>query len=235
MVSAAATLAASIIGCRGSQPDGGSQDAHKVAELKSQAAALTKPLAQVRAAVPEPAQLAEAGCTDDELRLRLEGGYARALLADYDYLGWYHQAAGDPYQGPQERWQLLTARSLLAVAPPASIDNKKAAIDALFRLQGLRAEYQYLAVVRATQRELPRLEGERFHAGAFQGWLMVFEVAAAKRWCQARVSAHSSTEIVGTERQARERVIWLDFQRHLRRELHAALARITRRMNLVID
>ena len=174
-------------------------------------------------------------CPDDALRLKLDGGYTRALLADFDYLGWYHKVAQNPYQGPKERWNVLTARSLLSVAHPDSVDNRKTAIDALYRLQGLRAEHEYVAVVRATQQRLPRLDGERFHAGVFQGWLMVFEVPAAKRLCQARVAAHSSTEIVGTERQARERVIWLDFQRHLRRELHAALARITRRMNLVVD
>ena len=159
VVSAVATLATSAAGCRSSERDGSSKAAAQVADFKSRAAALAKPLAQVRAAVPDPGQLAEMSCPDDALRLKLDGGYTRALLADFDYLGWYHKVAQNPYQGPKERWNVLTARSLLSVAHPDSVDNRKTAIDALYRLKGLRAEHEYVAVVRATQQRLPRLDG----------------------------------------------------------------------------
>ena len=121
------------------------------------------------------------------------------------------------------------------IDPPQPMTDVKQVIDTLYRMKKLQERYRHLAVVRGTKRELPRAEGQKFHAGFFKGWLVVVDLDSAAPLCQARVFIESSLEVAGKTGQSREQAVWKDYRGHLHKGLNDAAHRITERLTLDVD
>ena len=224
-----------IAGCRCTEPPAGGEDPAAREPVATQVAAFAAQMVELGALVPDPAELQEAPCPDEELGAELDGGFGRMLLVDHDYLERFARPELEPYAGEREPWQVLTAKPLREIRAPRATDDVRRLTDLLFRIQRLEQRYRYYAVVLASQQRLPREEGARFHPGAYAGWLVVVDRQARQRLCQAEVAAESSAEVAGYASVARNAVLWQDFRRHLDRTLHSAASRITRRLELATE
>jgi hypothetical protein len=159
----------------------------------------------------------EQACGEGALA-RLDGGDGRLLLLDAD------ANAGEP-------WRWLTSPPLAALPPPRSLDTSQKVTGALYGMQRLRQDYQYLAVVHAPRRTLPRLDQGKFHPGEWSGWLVLFELESGRALCQTELRARSSDEIAGQVGQAPERAVLRDFVLAVRREIERATTRLSRQLN----
>ncbi len=195
----------------------------------------TERLRKLRAAVPAPEKLQEEPCPDEDLEHELDGGYGRMLLVDYEFLDRYGRDAAGVYAGERSRWSFLSARLLRDLDRVSQLPETKRDIDALVRIQKLDREYDHVAVLRTKRREAPRIEGDKFHGGVFEGWLVVFEWDTRRRLCQAEIMAESSPEVAGLSRQARDEVLWRDFRRRIDVGMDDAVRRLSRRLLLKDD
>jgi hypothetical protein len=231
----ALAVAHAAAGCRCDEQPAITAESQQLLRLKTEATWFAMQLVQIRTAVPRPAGLQEQPCSDEQLKTELDGGYGRMLLADYAYLERYERPELDPYAGPHGPWKVLTAAALRAIDPPQPIVTVKQATNTLYGMQQLQKSYRHLAVLRTTRRELPRIEGTRFHPGVLEGWLVVVELGRALPLCHAQVHAESSQQVAGLEGQDRDRAVWRDFERRLEQQLNDAAKRMTRRLLLVTD
>jgi len=175
----------------------------------------------------------ETKCPDAAIEARL--GQRRPVLAvaTYDALAPFADPSASPFSGDGKRWEKLTSSAVRAIRPPSASAGDTAVVDALFRAQKLEKEYSHLGVLRAEKLQAPQLEGERFSAGRLSGWLAIYDLASGRRECIAAVEAESSGELVGTSRQARDRVMWNDFVGNVREAVHSAAKRVS--TVLVVD
>lgn len=231
----AVVLAHAAAGCRCEEQPTVTAESPQLLRFKSEATWFAMQFVQIRTAVPSPAGLQEQPCNDEQLKTELDAGYGRMLLADHAYLERYERPELDPYAGPREPWKVLTAAELRAIDPPQPIVTVKDITATLFRMQQLQRNYGHLAVLRTTRRELPRIEGERFHPGVLDGWLVIVEFERALPICHAQVHAASSHQVAGLRGQDRDRAVWRDFERRLLQQLNDAARRMTRRLLLVTE
>ena len=192
-------------------------------------------LRQLGAAVPPPGQLEEQPCPDEQLEHQLDGGYGRMLLIDHDFLERYGQDANGVYSGERKRWSFLSARLLREIDRVSQLSEPKRDIEALVRIQKLEREYDHVAVLQTQRREAPRMEGDKFHGGVFEAWLVVFEWRTRRRLCQAEIFAESSPEVAGLTSQARDEVLWRDYRRRIDVGMDDAVRRLSRRLLLKDD
>jgi len=175
----------------------------------------------------------EAKCPDAAIKARLGERRPVLAVASYEALAPFSDPSAKPFSGDAERWEKLTSSAVRAIRPPTASAGDTAVVDALFRAQKLEKEYSHLGVLRAEKLEPPKLEGERFIAGHLSGWLAIYDLASGRRECVATVEAQSSGELVGTTRQARDRVMWNDFVGNVREAVHSAAKRVSE--VLVVD
>ena len=187
-------------------------------------------LVAIRRAVPAAAQVDDQACPDAAIAKRLDGATGSVLLAEYEYLARYSGHASD-----RGRWKFLTTPALRGVPTLAEVHNKKQATDALWNIQKLRKAHPYLAVLRSLHRDLPRMDGQRFHPGVLQGGLFVFDLSNGKLLCRASVDAHSSDQVAGVKGQDRSQALWNDFTLQLRQQLDRALGRVSHQLELDFD
>jgi hypothetical protein len=165
------------------------------------------------------ADLEEQPCPEPRLRQAAKGAPASLLLADAEFV---RELAFEP------RWKMLTTPLLASLPKPSRITTVKQATDALFSVRKLESEHAYVAIVHTTERESPRLDGERYHGGRIAGWLTVFELKSGDSLCRARLDAQSSDEVAGLQGQDRAEVLRNDFSARVRQNVEDAVARISR-------
>jgi len=175
----------------------------------------------------------ETKCPDAAIKARLEGRQPVLAIASYDALAPFSDPNATPFAGDGAHYQTLTSAAVRSIRPPTPTAADSAVIDALFKAQRLEKEHSHLGVLRTEKLEAPKLEGDRFSAGHFSGWLAIYDLGSGKRECVATVEADSSGELVGTTRDARDRVMWKDFVANVREAVHSGAKRVSE--VLVVD
>ncbi len=226
----AVALLSAVVGCHSKAGE------HKrdpgFVRLQKRVAAFDRRLAVIQRAVADAARVEDQACPDAAIDKQLHGSTGSVLLADYAFLGRF---AGKPPVAQQGRFKSLTTPALRDVALPADLHTQKQATDALWKIQKLQRDHPYLAVLRASHRELPHMEGKRFHPGVLSGGLFVFDLSTGKQLCRARVDAHSSEQVAGMKGQDRAQALQNDFSLRLRQELDRALSRVSQQLELDFD
>jgi hypothetical protein len=175
----------------------------------------------------------ETRCPDEAIRARLDGRRPVLAIASYEAMAPFSDPSASPFAGDAASYEKLTSATFRAIHPPTPTAADNAVVDALFKAQTLEKEHSHLGVLRAAKLEPPKLEGDRFSAGHFSGWLAIYDLGSGKRECVADVEADSSGELVGTTRQARDRVMWKDFVSNIREAVHSGVKRVSE--SLVVD
>ncbi len=224
-----AVLLATASGCsREERSPSAGRDEHQA--LLGRLAAAHAPIERIRAHAAG-ASLEPGVCDDAKLAATVKATSQRALLADGASLGRF-AAAPERAERPSPRWAFLTSRALAELPDASSADTVERATDAVFRMQQLRESFGFVAVVRTTRRDGPRLDGERFHAGEIQGALLVYDLAASELRCATAFDARSSELVGGREAKGLEDAMWRDFGGETRRALDRAIAGMTRELVL---
>jgi len=196
---------------------------------KSEIDAFAKRMRTLRERTPEPRDdLGDEPCPDEQLERATRGAPAPLLVADYDYLERFVRPEIDPHAGRGAAFRLLTTPALRAVVPAPRITDESMGNDVLFRIKKLDEEYDYVAVLRTSERLLPRREGGKFHGGRLAGHLVISDLATGKPLCRARVDAESSSEVAGIQGSDPERVLKNDFYAKVRDAIGAAVRRVSR-------
>jgi hypothetical protein len=179
------------------------------------------------------ATLTEAPCPDDRIKKRLGSGGGRLLAAEARSLARF----GGPEieAAPEERWKFLTTSALRAVKAPKEITGQVAAIDSADRIRQLEEDYRHLAIFVAIERRAPSLEGSRFLAGTFSGWVVIFDLGTKEKLCAAHVEARSSEEVAALPATRKEEALWNDYALRVRQALDDVVGRITRHLVLDLD
>lgn len=178
----------------------------------------------------EPGTLKEARCPDEVIREANRGAPGRLLTVEYDYLSYFVAPYVDPYRGERGRWSPLTTAALRKLDPHAQTGTAEELTDLAFSMKALGADLPYWGVLRWLRRQAPRREGEQFHPGVLEGWLVVVDPVARQRLCQARLSVRSSAEVAGLAGRDVDDALWRDFIRQARRGIDEALRRISREL-----
>ena len=212
-----------VLGLAACKPD--PDDSAEVARLRSRAEAIAARWLVLRERVPDPNHAEYQVCPDAE---------GRVVLAEYGFLQRYaRDGGGDP---PEEAaFRLLTSEQLRRVATPAGVQDKRAATDVLFRMLEIERDYPYLAIARPTRREAPRLEGEKYHAGAVAGWITVFSLESGQPICATDFQAASSPEVLGADHADPAELVRRDFAYRLRRALESAFQQMGRGLSLRLE
>lgn len=231
----AASLIGAVLLSLSCRSDEGVARAASEAEAKrSRLTAFNDRMSKLRGGV-ESVPREERPCSESAIERRLRGRESKLLLVDQAYLGRFADPGLDPYGGEAARWKFLTGPALRAIPlfqqPPAD----PALTDAVFKTVKLDETYVYAAVLRGDRREPPRLEGERFHAGILEGWLVLAELKGGPALCATRVSARSSEEVAGRGGQTPNDVLWRDFVRQVRNELDQAAQRLSSRFQVDLE
>jgi hypothetical protein len=224
---------ASATGCD-EKPAGG-VDSDLAERHRRNAEKFIERLHQLRAAVPPPEQLQEEPCPDADLEHQLDGGYGRMLLVDYEFLQRFGQDPNGVYSGDRSRWSFMSGRLPRDLDRVSRLSGTKRNVEILVGAQKLEREYDHVAVLRTVRREAPRMEGDKFHGGVFDGWLVVFEWDTRRRLCQAEIMAQSSPEVAGRSSQGRDEVLWRDYRRHIDAAMDDAARRLSTRLLLHDD
>ena len=185
--------------------------------------------------LPTLEEMTEIPCDDKRLDTEHAGAPGRVMLVDFDYLSSFRAPYRSPYDGSGHFWQQLTHRRLRQIPPSALARGGPGFTDALLEARAVQTDADYWGVLRTSIREIPRVEGSKFHAGIVEGWLVVLEPSERKTLCQVSVSVSSSLEVSGTEGTPVDTVIQRDFSIQLRRGLDASLHRISRQLSLTYD
>lgn len=215
------------LACDRSPADGPRDDrAAELKKTKQQLESELAPLIAAHGATPAPGKVEERVC--DEASQHDESGKPGAMVVgEAVALARLKRADDDPWSGAGARYKPLTAAPLRILVPPARVQNAQHAIDALWNAKKLGREYSHLGVLVAAKREAPRLEGEQFHGGEFDGALVVFRLGKApKVVCAARLSAQSSERVAGLQGKDRDDAMWNDFLSNLKTQVHAAAKRV---------
>jgi hypothetical protein len=219
-------LTALLVACpdRESQ-DGVAEERAALDKLRAGVREFTDKLERLRktTAASIRADLEEQACPEARITQAAKGAPGSLLVADAEFV---RELNFDP------RWKMLTTPALASLPKPSRLTTVKQATDTLFTIRKLEREHAYVAIVHTTERESPRLEGDRYHGGRVVGWLMVFELDGAKLLCRARLEAQSSDEIAGLAGQNRAEVLRNDFSSRVREELEDAVARISRTLRI---
>jgi hypothetical protein len=237
-------------------------------------------LARVRANVPEPSAVTETPCPDAEMlraaRVAVTSGSQgearlRARWVSYETLADFvdkgqtrlerprpsilpnrEELGFDPVPatGPDD-WQWLEDGVLPEVFHPNLYEGSYLE-DELRRTIAEVLANRYLAVLRASNRAMPRIlkagvqldvldrrrelrSGQSFTPGVFQGAILVMDIGAASVVCQATLEARSSATIVyrnrtslGLMRQQPSKELRSDFQDRFHEAARASLGRISK-------
>jgi hypothetical protein len=220
-------VVALAFGCSSKEPKREASGA--TGRTKSEIDAFSKRMRTLRERTPEPRDdLGDEPCPDEQLERATRGAPAPLLVADYDYLERFARPETNPHAGLGAAFRLLTTPALRAIVPAAQIANQSMGTDVLFNIKKLDEAYDYVAVIRTSERLLPRREGGKFHAGRLAGHLVVFELASGKALCRARVDAESSSEVAGIQGSDPERVLKNDFYAKIRDAIGGAVRRVSR-------
>lgn len=176
-------------------------------------------------------QGAARACPDDAIQKKLGSGAGRLLVAEAGALARFESrpqavAPADPH------FEFLTTPALRAIAAPAVLESRKAATDAAYRILELEKEYEYVAIVRPTKRQPPHFNGDRFVAGQFEAWVVVFDLAGAEPLCATQVFATSSEEVAARDGTPKDAALWNDFVMQVRRSLDEAVGQMSRHLRL---
>lgn len=191
-------------------------------------AAVARRYSVMRAATPSSIGADASPCPDEAIAKNAKGGRPLLAVTEYEVLARFDAPGTDPWSGERARYRRLTTPAFAAIDPPAPGASSKAWIDALFKTKKLEEEYSYLGVLRTVKDVPPRLEGEAFTPGSFEGVVAVFEIGREKPMCMAKVSAVSSGELVGTSKQARTTVMWNDYVGNIKTALRDSVRSISK-------
>lgn len=190
-------------------------------------------LSAMRTVALSTATLTETPCPDDRIKKRLGSGGGRLLAAEARSLARF----GGPEieAAPEQRWQFLTTSALRAVQAPKEIAGRVAAIEAADRIRQIEEGYRHLAIFVTIERRAPSLEGSRFLAGTFSGWVVIFDLGTKEKLCAAHVEAQSSEEVAALPATRKEEALWNDYALRVRQALDNVVGRITRHLVLDLD
>jgi hypothetical protein len=196
-------------------------------KLTSQIEAFTRRLHLLRAKTPAANRdLAGEACPDERIEKATGGAPAPLLIVDYDALERHER--GQPFAEAPGSWKVLTAPQLQAVLRSARVTDAKQATDVVLAIQKLEQEFAWVGILRTSERELPRREGEKFHGGKLDGWLHIYELARGEAVCRVHVQAESSAEVAGLSGSNPEETLANDFRANLRRAIADAVRSISR-------
>ena len=208
------------------------EEAKRVAERKATIEEGTKRFLALKAAFP--AKPAEKACPDEKIpKGSVDLGHH---AVDYDFLERFANPALDIETGALKDFDYLTSSTLRGMDPPGKITDfaTYSAVEAARRFDDV-SKGKVVIVVRATRRVLPRDSGgEAFEGGEFEGWAVVFDLAAGSPLCAARVVAESSDEVTHRDRgilkETLDEALRKDFKKQVEKSLDAALGRISRNL-----
>ena len=196
-----------------------------------EAGAFSKRLASVR----KVAEQTKAGkpCPDDEIRTRARMAVARVAMAEHAYLQRYATPTVKPrYRGKDKRWEFLTSDALLAIRGPVELESERAATDAVYRIRELQKETPYLAVVVPAVVEAPKMQGDEFVAGKFEGVLAVFDLTSGDAVCSTSFFTPSTDQVAATEGTSKDQALWNDYSMRIRGALDDAMGQASRVLTL---
>jgi hypothetical protein len=172
-----------------------------------------------------------ATCPDAETRARLGSGSGRALSVADAFLARWGDATASPETLP-EQFDFLTAPGLRRILLPTQIKTRSQATDAAYGIRELETEYRYLAVVRPTRSEAPKMKDERFSAGRFDAAVVIVDLSTGRALCATSVSVVSSEEVAARKGTAVPEALWRDFLMRVRRGLEEGVGRMSRQLQL---
>jgi hypothetical protein len=198
---------------------------------------VSQKLAKLVAAVPDPEALEEnQACDDAEIEKNYKAKEAKLSLPGIDYESLKRVTGSAP--APPDAWSFLDA-PVLGEQLPKSRDASGTALsnsaDALRNLELGR----YVAVFRAAQRELPKVDGDKFDSGMYDGHLIVMDLDTAKVACHALLEVESSDEVEYEERgvtgKSGERALIEDFQKQFQKVGSQSLRAISKRIHVSLS
>jgi hypothetical protein len=225
---AALALLLALTGCD-KDKSGGEADSAELRTLRQQVERFEVRLGRLRAAASAGTTLPAEGCS----RETLGPASLNVPLIDSQYLP--GGSSGVNRKGARDPWTFLTSRRLRAIESSRSLDDLAQATDALFNIKKFESDYPVVAVLRTTKRAAPRLEGDRFVAGEFEGELTLFRWKDEKALCKTSVFAQSSQEVAGEQGSAPERAVWHDFVLAVRTQLERSAAALAPELDLDLD
>lgn len=200
----------------------------QLAALQGRVEAFAKEMDAMHRGLSDVSALKEQKCDEAAINRRL--GSKDGLMLSVEYEEVVRLATGGIRSEGRDRWKFLTTPAARKLS--TRVADVKSATDTLYTLRQLRKQYPFVGVVRLTKRDLPRLDGDRFHAGVLEGWVVVVDFESNERLCQARFVTQSSELVSGVDRSKIEKALWQDFARRARSALDGAVDRITRRARL---
>ncbi len=233
MIALGLGLSLAVSACRSESEQGSDAGGQsRVQRHKAAIAQFQTRLVQLKHRVSNPPE--ERACTEQALKAEPGSSSIRLLSVEQAYLKRYQNPAFVPYSGERATWKFLTTPALRKVKPAFEANSEQSSVDVLWKIKKLESEYEHTALIRPLTFELPKVEGDQFHAGRFEAWMVVFALASSEPLCATRVQAQSSQEVAGRLGQDRSRASVLDFAANVRRELEAAAARLNPRFVLVL-
>jgi hypothetical protein len=199
---------------------------------------VTQKLAKLVAAVPDPEALGEnQPCDDAEIEQNYKAKAARLDLpgADYEFL---KHASASPAPASDDGWSFLNAPGLREHLPKSRKASGTAlgnAADALRNVDQAR----YVAVFRAAQRQLPKVDGDTFDGGMYDGHLIVMDLDAATVLCHALLEVESSDVVEFEQRgitgKSSDRALLEDFQKQFAKVGSQSLRAISKRVHVSLS
>jgi hypothetical protein len=189
-------------------------------------------IAKLAAGVPAPEALAEdQPCNDSELETNYKSKQPRLSLTGVDFELLLRVGASTP-QLASDPWSFLSSPGLaehLSKGGSAAGAALGSAADALREVEQRR----YVVVFRSAQRELPKVDGDKFDGGMFDGHLIVMDLDTAKVACHALLEVESSDVVEFEQRgisgKHGDRALIDDFQKQFEKVGSKALRSVSKR------
>ncbi|MEZ4223058.1 MAG: hypothetical protein R3B13_19095 [Polyangiaceae bacterium] len=177
----------------------------------------------------------EQNCPDDDIAKEQEGKSGRLLIVEQAFLERFVRPDLDPYAGTGARFKPLTTPAMRILIPAVRAGTRQQAIDALWNAKKVEREYTHVGVLRATKRVGPVLEGQSYRAGVYEGAVEIFALGQTTRLCAASVSAESGEGFATQAGKSGEDAAWADFTVRVRDAVHAAVCRVSKRLDVDVD
>lgn len=178
-------LLAALLACR--------SDPKVEAQNRADIDRVTQKLAKVFAAVPDPTTLEEnKPCNDAEIKANYKAKEQRLWLTGVDYE--FLKAVvnnGSTDMGP---WAFLNSPGISDHLPKAREKTGTALGNAAYALRNVESA-RYIVVYRAAERSMPKIDGEEFDTGIFDGHLVILDLETAAVMCHALLEVENSDTV----------------------------------------
>jgi hypothetical protein len=152
---------------------------------------VTQKLAKVVAAVPDPTALdGSKVCNDAEIKANYKAKEQKLWLTgvDYEFLRGATAGTAPPDKDP---WAFLNSPGISDHLLKAREKTGTPLGNAAFALRNVESA-RYVVVFRAAERSMPKVDGEEFDSGIFDGQLVIMDLETATPVCHALLEVESS-------------------------------------------